>query len=223
MQLIFEDIQFDITTVTPFSFSKLALASIFFSHISFFFLYSNVLKKNKNLSSILLRLTAGCMFVQVTHCFYGFEEFHSQSILFNSFKETSISPSILPSTLCRDTEGCSICQHTIFPAYIYYALRQVSTLTWSTIYLKTQSHLEPFHVAFHIISHLYSLRSSDVTHKNIFIKLFIYEPVLLISTVYFIQRYIYISMRLMRTFNKGGVAIGQTNGEPVTASHYNLL
>lgn len=96
-------------------------------NISFFFLYSNVLKKN--LSFILLRLMAGCMFVHVTQCFYGFEEFHSQSILFNSFKETSISPSILPSTLCRDTEGCSICQHTVFPAYIYYELGQVSTLT----------------------------------------------------------------------------------------------
>lgn len=30
-------------------------------------------------------------------------------------------------------------------------------------------------------------------------------------------------MRLMRTSNTGGVAIGQTNREPVTASHYNVV
>lgn len=91
---------------------------------------------------------AGCMFVQLTHCFYGFEEFHSQRILFNSFKETSISPSILPSTLCRDTEGRSICQHSIFPAYIYYELGQVSTLTGRP-YISRRNHTwSPFRSLF---------------------------------------------------------------------------
>lgn len=141
----------------------------------------------------------------------AFYSIHSKRHLF-------LHPSFHP--LCAGTQRAAAFASILYSQHIYYVS---FNLDWSTIYLKTQSHLEPFHVAFHIISHLYSLRSSDVTHKNIFIKLFLYEPVLRISTVYFIQRYIYISMRLMRTFNKGGVAIGQTNGEPVTASHYNLL